>query len=522
MMRLLVLAIGLEVGAYAATTDQEVIAVIVGANSGAMDDEPLRFAESDARRFRDLLVELGEVRPQRAILVLGRGAESVLQALNEARGRADELAARGRRVVFIFYYSGHGDDDALHLPRGALALDELRQAIQRVPTDLRLSVLDACRTGGRAKGVHRGPGFALAATPPEPHGTVELRASSIGEAAQESEELAGAVFTHYFLSGLRGAADADGDGRVTLSELYGYIYRQTVFRTGAAAMLQHPALQIDLSGTGEVVLTRPSEAKAFLEVPAGADRYLIFALPNNNLLAEISGAATRRLGLPAGRFLVVRHSEGAAGVASVDLSWGGQKTLGNRDFTPMSREELVARGNHVELRRRRIEPRIGFEYAPGAADSLALRVGPAFGYSRGGLELEIEAAYVGGPVATPAFNGWSHSLSGSVALAIRFLFARVNLVATLGAELRYSFEKLLRIDAARAGAAHLPTEEERSFPSLGPRMGLRLALPLGHHLNADLSANFAALFRQEADSDGVKSIAFHPVIGVILGLGYVF
>jgi hypothetical protein len=48
--------------------------------------------------------------------------------------------------------------------------------------------------------------------PDESRGTVELRASSLGEAAQESAELSGAVFTHFLISGLRGGADAAGRG----------------------------------------------------------------------------------------------------------------------------------------------------------------------------------------------------------------------------------------------------------------------------------------------------------------------
>jgi uncharacterized caspase-like protein len=218
----------------AAPASQEVIAVIVGANVGGYDDEPLRFAESDARRFRDLLIELGEVRAARALLVIGGGPNQIVQALTEARGRAAELASTGRRVTLLFYYSGHGDDEALHLPAGVLPLATLRQAIASVPADLRVSILDACRTGGRAKGVTRGPAFALTAAPDEPRGTVELRASSVGEAAQESEELAGAIFTHFLISGLRGGADVDGDGRVTLAELYSYTYRRTLLRTGSA------------------------------------------------------------------------------------------------------------------------------------------------------------------------------------------------------------------------------------------------------------------------------------------------
>ena len=32
------------------------------------------------------------------------------------------------------------------------------------------------------------------------------------------------IFTYHLVEGLRGAADADGDGRVTIDELYDYVY----------------------------------------------------------------------------------------------------------------------------------------------------------------------------------------------------------------------------------------------------------------------------------------------------------
>src|SRR5579863_5788285 len=103
------------------------IAVVVGANFGAPDDEPLRYAEADARRMRDLLVQLGEVRPERALLVLGGGPAQLMGALNEARGRAAELSGAGQDVTLVFYFSGHGDEDSLHLPRGNLPLADLRR-----------------------------------------------------------------------------------------------------------------------------------------------------------------------------------------------------------------------------------------------------------------------------------------------------------------------------------------------------------------------------------------------------------
>jgi hypothetical protein len=173
------------------------------------------------------------------------------------RGRVAELAAIGQAPLFIFYYSGHGDADALHLRGATLSLHELRAEIDRIPARLRVVVFDACRTGGRQKGVHAAPSFTLP-TVEETRGTVELMASAAGEAAQESEELGGAVFSHFITSGLRGAADSDGDGRVTLLELYSYAYRRTLLRTSGSEILQHPSWSASLAGSGEFVLVKAS------------------------------------------------------------------------------------------------------------------------------------------------------------------------------------------------------------------------------------------------------------------------
>ena len=244
------------------------IALFAGSNLGSGGDEPLRYAESDARRLRDTLVELGGVAPERALLVTGGGEAALWRGVAEARRRAEREAAAGRSVSFYFFYSGHGDDENLHLPDGPVAIAELRRRVGEVPARLRLVVLDACRTGGRSRGVHRGEAFALIATPRTLEGTVELRASAAGEAAQESDELGGAVFSHFLISGLRGAADDDHDARVTLDELYAYAWRRTLLRTGGGVALQHPEIAARLAGSGEIVLSRTSAESAYIEVGA--------------------------------------------------------------------------------------------------------------------------------------------------------------------------------------------------------------------------------------------------------------
>src|SRR4029078_7730114 len=54
----------------------------------------------------------------------------------------------------------------------------------------------------------------------------------------------------------RGAADTSADGRVTLHEAYRFAFDETLRRTGAARVgPHHPAYDMRLSGTGDLVLT---------------------------------------------------------------------------------------------------------------------------------------------------------------------------------------------------------------------------------------------------------------------------
>ena len=83
-----------------------------------------------------------------------------------------------------------------------------------------------------------------------------LTSSSEDEAAQESDRIGASFFTHYLVSGLRGAADVTGEGKVSLNEAYQFAFHETLGRTSETQVgAQHPAYDIELSGTGDVVMT---------------------------------------------------------------------------------------------------------------------------------------------------------------------------------------------------------------------------------------------------------------------------
>lgn len=468
------------------------LAVIVGADEGDDDDVPLRYAELDAQRMRDVLTELGDVTTSRAILVHSRRPSDIREAVREVSGRAAELHEAGYRITFLFYYSGHGDEDSLHLSGGHLALSDLRQEIATVPADIRLSILDACRGPGRAKGVSRGDDFQVSVTPRGPHGSVEVRAASDGEIAQESDELHGSVFTHFLLSGLRGDADSDGDRRVTLAELYAYTYRRTLLRTQRGPVTQHATLEVDLQGAGELVLATPASAAATIYVPAGAQRYLIVALPSAAVVGEISGGSTG-FAVPAGRYLIVARDRAHTRVAEVDLSHGGSAHIADNQLRDAQREELVARGGLLELRRSRWRAGLTGDFSA-APDKYAGRT--MIGYQRlyGPWFWEVDAGGGLGTVDAMSWNGNSRTIVSSGLVGLRWPGRGLELAAAGGVEGRYSWQSLTGIDKMTLQHLH--------YGALGARAVVRADLALGTHSALSIELGGLAAVRREALSDG--------------------
>lgn len=303
------LALGTTLAALASTPAQaEVVrrALIVGHNDGGLDLEPLQYAEADARKMARTLIDLGGFASEDVVVLESPSVGELsqwLDAFAEASGNEDE-------ELFFFYYSGHADAAGLRLGQGQYRFETLRDDIERVDAEVRLGVLDACQSGAitktkGAKVVDPFLGNTLTST-----GEVWITASSADERAQESDRLGGSFFTHHLITGLRGAAD-DGDGVVSLSEAYSYAYESTVTSTdGTLAGTQHPEYNYQLSGQGDLPLTRLTHNDARVTMKPGfGGHILILARPSNQLVAELHKVHDEQmvLALPPGRYLLRRR-----------------------------------------------------------------------------------------------------------------------------------------------------------------------------------------------------------------------
>lgn len=297
-----------------ASAGAERYAIVAANNRGWGSDRPLRYAHRDAARLGRILREIGGFKRDNIVQIASASPARIEAAF---RRLGTKIAGGGPapESMLFFFYSGHGDERALHPGPASLPYDRLKRLIARVGVNVRVGVVDSCKSGSFAlKGARQGPAFAISVKQAS-HvtGSIFLAATSRGENAQESDQLQGSYFSTYLSAGLRGAADADSDGKVTLSELYSYAYAMTVGSTSKTlAGVQHPAYRIDLRGQGDLVLTRPRRAEASLVFGKGrrTKRYLVLRERDEALVAEVPALPDRevRIGLPPGRYTVRRKT----------------------------------------------------------------------------------------------------------------------------------------------------------------------------------------------------------------------
>jgi hypothetical protein len=382
----------------------DVFALVVGYN-GAQEGLPaLRFADDDAVRFALVLSGLAPGPAGARVTLLARiddetraglasagltarpagpPTRTALQAAFADVGRA--LAARpagAPPATFYFVYAGHGLSGRILLEPEAgatagLTGHELRAAVAelgRLAPGLRSFVfLDACRSqslfterGGEALGPDLSAEVAALERRADAAASTigVLTAAASGQSAGEVRSLGAGYFSHVLASGIAGAADADGDERVTFAELAAFVAYNTE-RLGAQRPWFSPpggqlaAPVVDLRG-----------ARARLELST-AGRYLVEAVGGRPILAEaVKGERPLRLALPPGRYRVVHATPRArARAADVELLGGAPLDLAAAAWSDVAGSTpTVARGEAADAFD--AAPAFGSPFTPEAVSTL--------------------------------------------------------------------------------------------------------------------------------------------------------
>lgn len=366
------------------------IALLVGHSFGGESLQPLRYVGHDLERMREVLLVAGGFRADDIVFSFDEDAATVLGHLDDIDERLRRRPPLGNTLL-LFYYSGHALDGELRLGETRLSLGELKRRVEASPADLRLAFLDSCRSGGitRFKGARVGrpvsisvdvttsgqnDANAAAASEARPRlstaasqrGLVLLTASAADEDAQESDALQGSFFTHFLTSGLRGAADANEDGNVTLSEVYDYAYANTVARTiGTRGGIQHPAYRFDLQGAGNVVLGQTATPPSAMLFPKGlAGEFVVFDRRRQVVLADFDtdGKRSTRLALRPGSYVLKKRETDHLLIGQVDMAVGELLTVRTDGLERVAFADDYAKGRIIsveEIRRGARQVRLG-------------------------------------------------------------------------------------------------------------------------------------------------------------------
>ena len=276
------------------------LALIIGVNHAVDPELPvLRYADDDAARWDELFGALGvkrylltradentrRISPEAVARALEPRRAALTAAVTALAAAAAAAQARGVRVMLYVVYAGHGNlrgtEAYLALEDARLSGDDLeRDVINRVHADETHLIVDACYSYFLAYG--RGSGGSRR----EIHGFVPTEGlahrSDVGlllstTSARESHEWEGfqsGVFSHEVRSGLYGAADLDGNGRVSYREIAAFVTR-------ASAAIANERFRPDIfvrapaHGTALLDLRRATARRLRIEATAETGHYLL-------------------------------------------------------------------------------------------------------------------------------------------------------------------------------------------------------------------------------------------------------
>lgn len=323
-----------------------------GANFGGTTRTPLRYAVSDAQNFVQVLESMGGVQADDKFLLQEPTLAEFQEALQHLQERVATASQSANRIEVVVYYSGHADENGLLLGRDRFTYQTLRQAMQTLNADVQIAVLDACASGAitRFKGGQRQQAF-LVDESSDMKGHAFLTSSSETEVAQESDVIGASFFTHYLVSGLRGAADISGDGKVTLNEAYQFAFQNTLDRTvDTQGGAQHPSYDIKMTGTGDVVMTDLRQTSAGLILGETLSGRFYIRDNDRRLVAELNKPAGRsiEIGLPPGTYFVHLEQQQSFTTSALEITDEQRHSLTHQDFHQATPLQTTSRGKKAE------------------------------------------------------------------------------------------------------------------------------------------------------------------------------
>ncbi len=323
---LLALAHPLPLG-YAAVQEfkqPNAYAVVIGISQYREEIIPkVAYALQDAQAVAGLLESHAGI-PKTHIKVLTE-SRATLSDLRNHLGEWLRMRVKADSTVYV-YYAGHGTpnlqtqsgaivpwDGHPDFPSGLYPLKELEDTLSKLPTKNMIVFLDSCFSGGVGRSViAKGARPMGLQYPVLSQGEVMVLAAASGTQISSDYDKAGhGLFTHFLLAGLRGEADADKDGLVTLKELTPFVHDRVAHT--AVEELNREQTPVLMPGEGKIgkrnalPLTRAVPSEPEPPKPIEVAKAPSFGMPPPSANEIIGKDGAPMVLVPAGEFTSLLH-----------------------------------------------------------------------------------------------------------------------------------------------------------------------------------------------------------------------
>jgi|GEM_PF-2399872 len=235
----------------------------------------LKYAVNDARSFAAYLTEQVGVPTDHVFLLID--AQASKTKIESLLGTHLKRAAAEDDTVIIFY-AGHGavetdpsnpdgdgfekyllphDADLDDLYASSISMNDIRTIFSRIQSKRLIFISDTCYSGsagGRTLLTAKSRAILsdrFLERISHGKGRVIISSCSANEISKEDDRLGHGIFSYYLLQGLRGKADQDSDGIITVDELFAFLTRTVPHASGQD---QHPVKKGEMEG--ELVIGR--------------------------------------------------------------------------------------------------------------------------------------------------------------------------------------------------------------------------------------------------------------------------
>ncbi len=224
--------------------NSDAIAVIIGNQNYRGDTPDVAYALRDVSMMREYLQTTFGFKPGNILYYenASLGDMRTLFGTESGPGRIQDLVHDGESDVFVFY-SGHGapstddgtgylmpvDGNTNNLDATGYKLDLLYENLSKINSNSTTVVIDACFSGASGSGemlINKASPIGIKVNNPAENlgdDVVVVAAASGSQIASWYTEKRYGLLTYFFLKGVKGNADLNGDKKITVGELRKYL-----------------------------------------------------------------------------------------------------------------------------------------------------------------------------------------------------------------------------------------------------------------------------------------------------------